>query len=190
MARGQDLTKTLDPKEVNRLRALLAKSPELDEDFGESGGDYPRMLYNEKFLDAQHRWQTDLDPLLKKRATEEMRLATQVVFDIDEETDYLKDGWKHSPADFLDSAHDPRIPRGREARKASAQQRASAKDEIVQLRRRLAELEGEMSGRELAPVADDVPAPVVAKANIPADLAAQLSDAVPEPAATRAKGKK
>lgn len=162
MARGQDLTKTLEQAEILRLRALLAERPDLS-DMPEGGGEYPRMLFHESFLEAQRAWKKQPHPETKKTASEAMAFATHVVFDADEETEYLADGWKRSPADFLPPEKDPRIPVGREARKAHAQQAQSREREIRELRARLAELTG-----EIAPLPVPVAAPPRRKGGRPA----------------------
>ncbi len=137
----RDLTTTIQPSELQRIRALLAENP--PQAFDENAAaDYPRMLFNGTYLDSQREWKDNPDPLLKKKFAEKMVFSTHVVFDIDEEQDALLDGWKRSPADFLDPSKDPRIPVGREARKVALSQKLSQADEIRALTLRLAELTG------------------------------------------------
>lgn len=144
--RGQDLTKTLDAAEVVRLRALLQERPDLGEPM--ETGDYPKILYHEKYYAAQQEWRTFVgDPTGRTRLAEIMKLSTHKVFDSDEEEEYLADGWKANPADHLSSDDDPRIPRGMEARRAQKATKADRQAEIQALRRRLAELTGEVEPR-------------------------------------------
>ncbi len=153
MARGGDLTKTLGADELARVRALLAENPP---DMPEPGQvtQYPRMLFHKNYLDNQQAWKDEVDDLKKKKFVEKMASSVHIVLDIEEEEEFLLDGWKRSPADFLPPDKDPRIPVGREARRVAAQQRLSREDEIQQLRLRLAEL----TGRQ-APMATEAPAP-------------------------------
>lgn len=139
MARGADLTKVLDPAEVARLRTMLAENPVIAPEPG-AIVEYPRMLYHSSYVAASLSWRTDTNELVKRTAAEKMRLATHEVIDVDEEEDFLLDGWKHSPADFM--AIDPRIPAGREARRASFYDAKNRETEIRELRLRLAELTG------------------------------------------------
>jgi len=141
MARGEDLTKTLAPSELARIRTLLAENPP---DMPEPGAitQYPRMLFHASYLENQLEWKKTKDELLKKTFVEKMVVATHIVTDVDEEEEFLLDGWKHSPADFLPPEKDPRVPVGRELRKSLTQQRLSREDEIQQLKLRLAELTG------------------------------------------------
>jgi hypothetical protein len=140
--RGQDLTKTLDAAEVIRLRALLQERPDLGEIL--ETGDYPKILYHQKFYAAQQEWRTSTDPSAKQRLAEVMKLASHKVFDSEEEEDYLADGWKANPADHLEEKDDPRIPRGLEARRALKATKVDRQQEVLALRRRLAELTGEV----------------------------------------------
>lgn len=140
MARGDDLTKQLDTKELARLRAILAENP-VEELPPGTLTRYPRMLYHESFVEAQLSWKEDPRPEIKKLAAEKMKVATVVVFDPDEEAEYLQDGWRRSPADFMKI--DPRIPVGREARRAQIQTKQSRQAEITELKLRLAELMGQ-----------------------------------------------
>lgn len=152
MPRGGDLTKTLDPAELTRIRALLAENPP---DLPEPGGRvlYPTMLFHSSYLDAQLEWKKTKDELVKKTLIEKMQVATHTVIDADEAEEFLLDGWKRSPADFLAPDRDPRIPVGRELRKSLSQQRLSREDEIQQLKLRLAELTGRPAPTvEVAPV--------------------------------------
>lgn len=146
--------KQLDDVEIQRLRALVAQRPDLS-DMPEAGGDYPRMVYHEKFVQAQQDWKDATDPNVQKVAAQRMKLATHTVFDSEEEMEFLADGWRLSPADFM--AHDPRIPMGREARKAGKAQEQSKDDRILALRRQLAALTGEVP-TEGAPVIVEAPA--------------------------------
>ncbi len=116
---------------------------------------FPRMLFTAAFGPAQADYATHADPLIKKRAIEIMATAVRTVEDAEEEIEALEDGYKASPADFL--AIDPRIPQGREAKRHAARQAVSQAEEILQLRRRLAELTG--SAGEPAPVRASAPAP-------------------------------
>ncbi len=151
MARGTDLSKTLDTAELTRIRALLAENPP---NLPEPGAvtQYPRMLFHASYLEAQVGWKGTKDELAKKTFIEKMQVATHIVIDVEEEEEFLLDGWKHSPADFLPPDKDPRIPIGRELRKSLTQHRLSREDEIQQLKLRLAELTGRPAPQAAAPV--------------------------------------
>lgn len=141
MAGGRDLTTTIKPEELTRIRALLAENPPMPVD-PDAIAEYPRMLYHSSYLENQQAWKDEADPLKKKLFVEKMKVAVHIVTDVDEEMEFLADGWKHSPADFLDPSKDPRVPVGREARKNALSQRLSREDEIRNLTLRLAELTG------------------------------------------------
>jgi hypothetical protein len=133
--------KTLDPRELARLRLLLEERPDLQDD-PNVGGAYPKMLFHTSYYEWQQKWKTELDELEKPKHAAMMVRATKKVFSEDEELEYVADGWRESPADHLTADQDPRIPRGMEARKAAKDKKLSAEQEIFQLRRRLAELTG------------------------------------------------
>jgi hypothetical protein len=156
MARGTDLSKSLDPAELTRIRALLAENPP---NLPEPGAvtQYPRMLFHASYLEAQQEWKKTKDETIKKVCVEKMAVAVHIVTDVEEEEEFLLDGWKHSPADFLPPDKDPRIPVGRELRKALGQQRLSREDEIQSLRLRLAELTGRTAPAVAEPVREKRP---------------------------------
>lgn len=151
----RDLSKVLAPAEVDRLQRMLRQHPEIAPDENE-GGEYPKMLYSEKFGAVQAIFKDHLDPLEKKKAVEQLRHLYVIVWNAEDEIEYLKDGYKASPADFLPESEDTRIPRGREARLAGTQKKQSMEDELRNLRRRYAQL----TGQELE---DTMPAPKVGK---------------------------
>lgn len=152
MAFGELRTKTLDPGEVARLRALLADNPTI-EPSPDALSKYPRMVYRAGYLEVVQEWRGEVDELKKKKLFEQRKALEFIVFDAEEEEQFLLDGWKRSPADFMDATRDPRLPVGREARKAAAQRAYSKEEEIQQLRLRLAELTGRVA--EAAPVVVD-----------------------------------
>lgn len=144
---------TLDKDELTRVRALIAEQPPIEP--GQVGR-YPQMLYHSSYGEAQTDWRKNPDELQKKTAAEKMKTSTVIVFDAEEELEFLEDGWKRSPADFM--AVDPRVPVGREAKRAAAAQALSRDDEILMLQRRLAELRG--TPVFTGPKTDDDPTPV------------------------------
>ena len=138
--RGRDLTKSLDEKEVRRLRTLLADNPQISE-APEAGGDYPKMMYGKGYIEAEAELRRNPDPLVKKAQVETMRQLVTVVWDSEEESQAIEDDWRSSPADFLPPDKDPRIPRGAEGRRAAVQKKLTIAEERMRLTQRLRELE-------------------------------------------------
>lgn len=174
---ARDVTKTLSDTEVAKLRALLSQNPEIIED--ESlGGEYPKMLFHPKYVTNMLTYKTAEDPIVKKAAKEQMRRLVLVVEDIETEEEYLGDGWRTSPAEIMIrdlGLDDPRIPKGREARRQQAINRVDRETELRQLRRRYAELTGH-------PFSDVVPdAPAVAQELSGDDPVVETADATDGP---------
>lgn len=139
--RGRDLSKSLDEKEVRRLRTLLSDNPQIAE-APEAGGDFPQMYFHPDYLAVDRELRTNADPIAKKIQREKMKMLCRVAWDEEEASELIDDGWKASPADHLSPEKDPRIPRGTEGRRAAIQKRLGVKEELLRLRHRLAELEG------------------------------------------------
>lgn len=170
--RGRDLSKSLDDKEVRRLRTLLADNPQIAE-APESGGDYPKMMFGKGYLEAEAELRRNADPLVKKAQTEAMRQLVTVVWDPEEETQAIEDDWRSSPADFLPPDKDPRIPRGAEGRRAAVQKKLTIAEERMRLMQRLRELEAMDPEAEPEPVAAAVKASFHTPAKKPAKSAAK-----------------
>jgi hypothetical protein len=185
MPRGTDLTTTLNAAELARVRSMLAQQPPEETDPALLAA-FPRMLYHETYLENQAQWKTETDETKKKVFHSRMGMAIQVVHDVDELHEYLLDGWKESPADFLPPDKDPRVPIGREARKAEAQRAMSVQDEIAMLTARLAALQAAVDSRPAQPVSDQPkrshhkkPAPAPVLPALPVDDDAATTGAQP-----------
>lgn len=159
----RDVSKVLSDAETVKLRALLAQTPDIpvDDSFGQ---EYPKMLFHNAYIELYRLVKNHPDPLVKKEAQEKMRTVIVIVHNIEDEEEYLADGWKADPCDIITAPVaeggmgevNPRIPTGREGRRADRQQKASREQELRNLRRRYAEL----TGRKLAE--DDEPEPMAA----------------------------
>lgn len=146
----RDVTRILSDAELIKLRALLAQSPvqtPLEED---EFKDYPKMLYAPEWVTCYRLIKDHPDPLIKKEAMEKLKHVQVQVFDAETEEEYLLDGWKRDPNDFIVEANiaagmtnpDPRVPTGREARRASAMNKRDREAELRDIRLRYAELMG------------------------------------------------
>lgn len=166
----RDLTKILSDAETLKLRALLSQQPDipLDSSFGQ---EYPKMLYDRPYVDLYRLVKGHPDPLVRKEAQQAIGKTIVIVHDIETEEDYLADGWRNDPNDFITMSLeegglgevDPRIPVGKEGRRADKQNRATRDQELRNLRRRYAELTGvrladaEEAPATAAPVNDVAP---------------------------------
>lgn len=161
----RDVTKVISDAEYVKLRALLAQTPDLpvDDNFGK---EYPKMLYHPNFVELYRLVKSHPDPLVKKEAQQKMNTVVIIVHTIEDEEDYLSDGWVNDPNEIMTRSKedggmgeaDSRIPTGREGRRSSAMNKANRESELREIRRRYAEL----TGRKLAE--DDLPAEPVAAA--------------------------
>jgi hypothetical protein len=152
--------KSMNPQKLQQLRVLLGDMPDFDAP--ESGAEYKKMLFHEEYYAAQQAWRAASTPEAQRIEAAKMKAATVTVYDLEEELEYTADGWRASPADFAGQIEamkvDPRIPVGREARLAAKEKRESVADELARIRRRLAELTGQV---------EDVPAlPTVAASGV------------------------
>lgn len=152
----RDVTTILSDAEIVRLRALIAQAPALPLDA--SGRlEYPKILYRRDYIGFARLAAATTDPLVRKEALEKLRHTYLAVHDIETEEDYLADlfedqtqQWFTDPNDIITLAveqgglgeRDPRIPTGREGRRAAAQNKADREYELRQLRRRFTELTG------------------------------------------------
>ncbi len=165
----RDVSKVLSDAETLKLRALLAQTPDLPIS-DQLGQEYPKMLFHNAYIELYRLIKNHPDPLVKKEAQEKMRNVIVIVHNIEDEEEYLADGWKHDPCDIITAPVEeggmgevnPRIPTGREGRRADRQNKATREQELRNLRRRYAEL----TGRKLAD--DDEPAmPLAAVTEVP-----------------------
>lgn len=164
----RDLTKVLNDAEVVKLRALLAQSPDLPVD-DHGWQEYPKMLFHRDYIDLYRLVKSHPDPLVKKEAQQNMRRVLVIVHDIGTEEDYLADGWRTDPNEFIVASIadgglgevDPRIPTGREGRRAHQTAKATREAELRELRRRYAELTGTRlaDDHDLSPTSMPVPVP-------------------------------
>lgn len=145
----RDLTKVLSDAETLKLRALLSNTPDIDPS-DRLGQEYPKMLFHPDYIPIYRIIKNTTDHVAKKEAQVQMRRAIVIVHDIETEEDYLADHWRADPNDFITMSVedgglgevDPRIPTGREGRKAEKQNKASRDAELRALQRRYAELTG------------------------------------------------
>lgn len=145
----RDVSKILSDADLLKLRALL------DGTTGNSatnGGflEYPKMLFHPEWLTPWRLVKDHPDPLVRKEAQQKLPALQVIVHDIELEEEYLADGWRSDPNEFIVAdneangvAHpDPRVPKGREGRLARKTQAEAAEIELANLRRRYAELTG------------------------------------------------
>lgn len=136
----RDLSKILSDADTLKLRALLAQHPDV-----ESTGildEYPKMLFSPGYWERYIFIRTTKDPVARKEAVQQIHNFVVAVHDIETEEEYLTDGYKTDPVQFLLDAgeKDPRVPTGREGRRALEDERVSREQEIRNLKRRFAQL--------------------------------------------------
>lgn len=161
----RDVSKVLTDAEALKLRALLAQTPDIQIDSA-LGQEYPKMLFHPNYIELYRLVKDHPDPLVKKEAQQKMSRVIVIVHDIETEEDYLQDKWRSDPNDFIVMSKeegglgeaDPRIPVGREGRRASALRKQDRETELRDLRRRYAEL----TGRSLIDVEPPAAEPVAA----------------------------
>lgn len=160
----RDVSKVLSDAETIKLRALLAQTPDIQVDSA-LGQEYPKMLFHPSYIEMYRLVKDHPDPLVKKEAQQKMSRVLVVVHDIDTEEDYITDGWRADPNDFIVMSKedgglgeaDPRVPVGREGRRASAMKKQDRETELRDLRRRYAELTGKHLSEVDAPIVDEAP---------------------------------
>lgn len=168
----RDLSKVLSEAELIKIRALLDQNPDLIGTH-ERGGEYPKMLVHDDYLELLLMKEGTQDPVIKKECTEKLRRCVLVVTNIEDEEEYLADGYKTTLAAVMTDAKcadgtlrygllDPRIPTGREGKRARVDAARSREAELQDLRRRYAELTGRRLADEpealvASPSEDDVP---------------------------------
>lgn len=183
----RDVSKILSDADLLKLRALLDGT---SGNSATSGGflEYPKMLFHPEWLTPWRLVKDHPDPLVRKEAQQKLPALQVIVHDIEMEEEYLADGWRSDPNEFIvadNEAHgvahpDPRVPKGREGRLARRSQAEAADLELANLRRRYAELTGRrLLDEETVAVEDDAPA-----------LAAVATPQAPAPAPRRAAAKK
>lgn len=155
----RDVSKVLSDAEFVKLRGLLSQQPGgLDPFAPTEFRDYPKVLYHPDWLTCWRIIKTSPDELLKKEAKEKMKQVQVIVHDAEQEEDYLLDGWRSDPNELITEFNvkngvanpDPRVPTGREGRRARAQAQLTKDEEIRHLRLRYAELMG-------TPIESDTP---------------------------------
>jgi hypothetical protein len=164
----RDVSKILTDAEVLSLRALLKQ---VDEAAPGTGGSYeflgyPKILYAPAWLMLWRISKDHPDPLVRKQNRAELRKYQVIVTDLEMEEEYLADGWVSDPNDLIvaealkvnpnDQHPDPRVPWGREGRRAAAEQRRDRDRELADIRRRYAELTGRRLLDEVTVAADAV----------------------------------
>lgn len=165
----RDVSKILSDAEVTKLKALIAQAPNLATGPDEFQ-DYPKMMFHPDWLEVWKVMARHPDPLLRKEAQEKLRIVQVIVHNLEDEEEYLADGWVNDPNQIIidKEGRDPRVPTGRESRRAKADEKRDRERELAEIRRRYAEL----TGRRLA---DE---PTQAE---PAMVAAVQSEPEPEP---------
>jgi hypothetical protein len=149
----RDVSKVLSDAEVIKLRQMLSGLPEGS---GESQGfeEYPKMLFHKEWYSCYRLVKDHPDPLVQKEAKNRIKKYEIIVHNIEEEEDYLADGWIRDPNDLVIQANieegrptefcDPRVPVGREGRRARAAIQQDKKARLAQIRREYAELTGKL----------------------------------------------
>lgn len=156
----RDVSKILSDAEVLALKQLLSQ-----QNLGpiEPGAfkEYPKVLYVEEFVTLSRLIKEHPDPLVKKEAKQKLSRTYVVVTDFEEEQEYLEDGWKTDPNEFIiemnikagmsEAKADPRRPGGREGRMAAKSLKAQREAELRHLKRRFIELTGQrIEGADLS----------------------------------------
>lgn len=155
----RDVSRILSDADLIKLRELLKAAPSGPMADTHAFQDYPRMLFAPGWVECYRILKEGEDHLVRKQASETMRKLQVIVPDVEAEEEYLLDGWKSDPNEFvilLNAADglvdatgqgvDPRIPTGREGRRASHMKKLDMQHELANIRRRYAEL----TGRKLA----------------------------------------
>jgi hypothetical protein len=155
----RDVTKILSEADLLKLRDLLrdAPMPQTVQSFTE----YPRMLFAPDWYPLWVITKNETDHLKVKQAQEQIKKHQVIVDNLEDEEDYLTDGWVSDPNElataFLEK--DPRIPDGRAGRIAAKDARHAREKELIDIRRRYAELTGRRLVDEpelvAAPIAED-----------------------------------
>lgn len=182
----RDVSKILTDADLLKLRELLKQAPTVAVD-PNAFEEYPKMLFHPDWLTCYRLIKDHPDPVVKKDASEKLRNVQIIVHDFETEEEYLADGWKSDPNDIIIDAGevDPRIPTGREGRRAARQTALDRDTELRSLRRRYAEL----TGHRLADEPQEVAQPVVAAAMpvTPAPAAKRKAGAKPAPVVASSK---
>lgn len=184
----RDVSKILSDTEFVKLRALLSQQPGGMDPIGPHEFEqYPKVLYHPDWITCWRIIKTSPDELLKKQAKEQMKHVQVIVHDPEQEEDFLLDGWRADPNELIVEfntangvAHpDPRVPTGREGRRAKQAAALTREEEILRLRLRYAEL----TGTPIEQASDDAPATTTAAASarVPEQLGDPARDA-PRPA--------
>jgi hypothetical protein len=185
----RDVSKILSDADLLKLRALL------DGTTGNSasGGflEYPKMLFHPEWLTPWRLVKDHPDPLVRKEAQQKLPALQVIVHDIEMEEEYLADGWRTDPNEFIvadNEAHgvahpDPRVPKGREGRLARKSQAEAADLELANLRRRYAELTGRRLLDE-ATTEDEMPLAATAEPQVSAPAPRRAASKTPTPART------
>lgn len=162
----RDVSRILTDAELLKLRELLKQAPTQPIE-ANAFQEYPRALYHPDYLTCYRLIKDHPDPLVKKDANDKLRNVVILVHDFETEEEYLADGWVSDPnvlviaqniADGMSPDRaDPRVPVGREGRRASKQVAQDRESELRSLKRRYAELTGTRMGDDLE--ADPLPVP-------------------------------
>lgn len=174
MSDRQLIVKQLDPTAHARIESILAEHNGtaplyVHTDFEE----YPKILFHRDYLEQRDLAKNATDQLAKAMATEQMRRLQVVVQDIDEEEEMLADGYVRTTAELemrRNGGLDPRIPRGREQRLASAQKAIQQEQELNRMRIRYLELTGRRMSEDVLPVSSHLMDQIERTAEQPIDM--------------------
>lgn len=158
----RDVSKVLSDAEVIKLREMLRGLPEAAP--ASSFEEYPKMLFHPEWYGFYRLAKESPDPLAQKEAKMKIRTFQVIVHNIEEEEDYLAEGWVGDPNDLAIAANlainpesqhaDPRQPFGREGRRQRAASQRDRQARLEAIRREYAELTGTRIAD--APVASDI----------------------------------
>lgn len=140
----RDVSRILSEADLIKLRALLSQADLPAVTDAHVFEEYPKILYAPDWLMCWRLWKEHPDPIVRKDSREKMRRCEVIVHDIETEEEYLQDGWRQDPVQLMIEAGEPnpRVPSGREGRRADRDLKAARAVELADLRRRYAELTG------------------------------------------------
>lgn len=153
----RDVSKILSDAEVLALRQILSQQNLAPVEPG-AFAEYPKVLYVEEFITLSRLIKDHPDPVVKKEARQKLPRTIVIVTTFEEEEEYLEDGWRTDPNEFViemnlregvsEERADPRRPGGREGRMAARDLKSQRAAELRSLKRRYLELTGQRIERD------------------------------------------
>lgn len=192
----RDVSKILSDSELLKLRELIRQAPALSVDEHDFAM-YPKMMFHPDWVPCNAIIKGHPDPLLRKEALEKLRHVETIVHDIETEEDYIQDGWRSDPNTLIVEANiaagvmnpDPRVPTGREGRRANTMAAQSRESKLREIRRQYAELTGrkllDEPEEDVRLLDSDGPEPPAPDAPLPRTKTAKT----PHPSLTRSAGR-